>query len=227
MQRICVSGLTSSYGKKQVLNNISLEASAGTCTAIVGINGCGKSTLLNILAGLKKPDQGRIFFDGHEVNGRKEKELFCSYVGYVPQECNLVMELTVMDNLALWYQHRDELNQSLQEGFLHVLGLEQILSAKVGKLSGGMKKRVSMGCALAGNPPILLLDEPNAALDLPGKSDIRRYLAFYMEKGGTVIMATHDECDLELCNQVYCLSHGECHKIDNSLRGEALLRAIS
>ena len=121
----------------------------------------------------------------------------------------------------------DEMNQSLQEGFLHVLGLEQILSAKVGKLSGGMKKRVSMGCALAGNPPILLLDEPNAALDLPGKSDIRRYLAFYMEKGGTVIMATHDECDLALCNQVYCLSHGECHKIDNSLRGEALLRAIS
>ena len=218
MERMSVKGIACFYGKKQVLKNVSFEAKAGTCTAIIGANGCGKSTLLGILAGLRKPDQGTICFDGHE--------LLPSHTGYVPQENNLIPELTVKDNLLLWYQDKNILNQELRNGFLHMLGVEEMLLLKAGKLSGGMKKRVSIGCALAGNPPILLLDEPDAALDLPGKADIRRYLSSYKEKGGTVIMATHEESDLELSEQVLSLRGGECYKIDRTLRGEALLREI-
>lgn len=226
MERISVKGIASSYGKKQVLKNVSFTAEAGTCTALVGANGCGKSTLLSILAGLRAPKQGSIAFDGHETVGKEGKKLFLSYVGYVPQESNLVPELTVKDNLLLWYQDKAALEQELQSGFLHMLGLHDMLLLKAGKLSGGMKKRVSIGCALAGNPLILLLDEPDAALDLPGKADIRSYLSLYKEKGGTIIMATHEECDLALCEQVLCLKDGECHKIEKTLRGEALLREI-
>ena len=147
-------------------------------------------------------------------------------MGYVPQESNLLPELTVKDNLLLWHQDRLALEYTLQNGFLHRLGLQDMLLLRAGNLSGGMKKRVSIGCAVAGNPPILLLDEPNAALDLPGKADIRSYLSFYKEHGGTIIMATHEETDLELCEQVLCLRDGACYPIEKTLRGQALLKEM-
>lgn len=223
MERLQAVNIASSYGKKKVLCGVNISAGAGQCVGIVGINGCGKSTLLNILAGLRKADGGDIYFDGKCAHGR---QLFISYAGYVPQESNLIPELSVMDNLRLWYQDADALRQSLEQGFLRALGVEQMCRLKAGKLSGGMKKRVSIGCALAGNPPVLILDEPDAALDLPGKAEIRQYLGMYKQMGGTILLATHDEIDLELCDRVFALNKGVSKEIDRTLRGEALLKQI-
>ena len=210
MERLQAVNIASSYGKKKVLCGVDLTADAGQCIGIVGTNGCGKSTLLNILAGLRRADRGEIYFDGNRAQGRQS---FISYVGYVPQESSLIPELSVMDNLRLWYQDAETLRQSLEQGFLKVL-------------SGGMKKRVSIGCALAGDPPILILDEPDAALDLPGKADIRKYLGIYKQAGGAILLATHDEMDLELCDRVYALNRGVSKEIDRTLRGEELLEQI-
>ncbi len=223
MERLQAVDIASSYGRKKVLCGVNLVAGAGQCVGIVGTNGCGKSTLLNILAGLRKADRGDIYFDGNRAHGRQP---FISYAGYVSQESNLIPELSVMDNLRLWYQDTGLLRQSLEQGFLRALGVDQLCRMKAGKLSGGMKKRVSIGCALAGNPPILILDEPDAALDLPGKADIRKYLCMYKQMGGTVLLATHDEIDLELCDRVYALNRGVSKEIDRTLRGEALLNEI-
>lgn len=223
MERLQAVNIASSYGRKKVLCDVSITADAGQCVGIVGTNGCGKSTLLNILAGLRKADKGDIYFDGNRAQGKK---LFISYAGYVPQESSLIPELSVMDNLRLWYQDAGMLRQSLEQGFLRELGVDQMCRMKVGKLSGGMKKRVSIGCALAGNPPILILDEPDAALDLPGKADIRKYLSIYKQMGGTVLLATHDEIDLDLCDRVFALNQGMSKEIDRSLRGEDLLNQI-
>lgn len=223
MERLKAVNITSSYGRKKVLCGVEITADAGQCVGIVGTNGCGKSTLLNILSGLRKPDGGEIYFDGNRAQGR---QLFIRYAGYVPQESNLIPELSVMDNLRLWYQDAGMLRQSLEQGFLRALGVDGMCRMKAGKLSGGMKKRVSIGCALAGNPPVLVLDEPDAALDLPGKADIRNYLGMYKQAGGTVLLATHDEIDLELCDRVYALSGGVSKEIDRTLRGEALLNQI-
>lgn len=223
MERLQAVNIASSYGRKKVLCGVNIAAHAGQCVGIVGINGCGKSTLLNILAGLRKADGGDIYFDGKRAQG---KALFIRYVGYVPQESNLIPELSVMDNLRLWYQDKEVLKQSLEQGFLKVLGVGQMCRTKAGKLSGGMKKRVSIGCALAGNPPILILDEPDAALDLPGKADIRQYLGMYRQMGGTILLATHDEIDLDLCDRVFVLNRGVSKEIDRALRGEELLKQI-
>lgn len=223
MERLRAVNIASSYGKKKVLCGVDIAADAGQCVGIVGINGCGKSTLLNILAGLRKAQSGEICFDGNRAQGRQP---FIRYVGYVPQESNLIPELSVMDNLRLWYQDKAMLQQSLEQGFLGALGVGQMCRIKAGKLSGGMKKRVSIGCALAGNPPILILDEPDAALDLPGKADIRKYLGMYRQMGGTILLATHDEIDLELCDRVFALSRGVGKEIDRTLRGEDLLNQI-
>lgn len=223
MEQISAIGIQSAYGKKKVLLDVNLSAESGQCVGIVGANGCGKSTLFQILSGLRKADRGSIFFDGKEAGGRAGKKLFLEYVGYVPQENNLITELSVRDNLLLWYQNRKELEQELREGFLHMLGLDEMGNLRTGNLSGGMKKRVSIGCALAGKPPILLLDEPNAALDLPGKAQIRQHLLLYKKMGGTVLIATHDESDLDICEKVYAMKQGVSREIDRTLRGDALL----
>ena len=223
MERIQAVNITSVYGKKRVLCGVNLSAEAGQCVGIVGTNGCGKSTLLNILSGLRKADSGEIYFDGNKAQGRQP---FIQYVGYVPQENNLIPELSVMDNLRLWYSDTGALRQSIEQGFLNMLGIGSMCRMNAGKLSGGMKKRVSIGCALAGNPPVLILDEPDAALDLPGKAEIRRYLGMYKQMGGTILIATHDEADLALCDRIYALNQGAGTELDRSLRGEALLRAI-
>lgn len=227
MERIVADNITSSYGAKIVLIGVNIVAGAGQCIGIVGKNGCGKSTLLNILTGLRKADSGDIYFDGKKAQGNAARELFMSYTGYVPQENNLIPELSVMDNLRLWYCDKNLLEQELTRGFLQDLGIDEMCQTKVGKLSGGMKKRVSIGCALAGHPPILILDEPDAALDLPGKADIRRYLDMYRRSGGTVIMATHDESGLALCDRVFVLTGGISREIDSSLRGDSLLYEIN
>ncbi|MBO5144810.1 MAG: ABC transporter ATP-binding protein [Lachnospiraceae bacterium] len=227
MERLLAVHIVSSYGRKKVLCDVNIAAETGQCIGIVGTNGCGKSTLFNILAGLRKAGGGDIFFDGQQAAGRGGRRLFQAYVGYVPQEDNLIPELSVMDNLRLWYQDAGALKQELEQGFLHKLGIEQMCRLKAGRLSGGMKKRVSIGCALAGNPPILILDEPGAALDLPGKADIRRHLNRYKQYGGTILLATHDETDLELCDKLYTLTKGVSREISNTLRGEALQYQIS
>ena len=211
MERIVAKNIVSAYGKKQVLKGVDLLAQAGQCVGIVGENGCGKSTLLNILAGLRKADSG---------------EIHAADAGYVPQEGNLLDELNVLDNLSLWYKDKTELKRSLEQGFLRDLGVDKMCRMKAGKLSGGMKKRVSIGCALAGNPPILILDEPAAALDLMGKADIRRYLAAYKELGGTIVIATHEESDLEICDKIYALHNGKSKEINRFLRGEELINEI-
>ena len=223
MKRLQAVNIRGSYGKKKVLCGVDISAEAGQCVGIVGTNGCGKSTLLNILAGMRKADSGDIYFDGTVVRNQQD---FIRFVGYVPQENHLIPELRVLDNLRLWYRDANALRQSLEKGFLKALGVDEMCQIKAGKLSGGMKKRVSIGCALAGNPPILILDEPDAALDLPGKADIRRYLALYRQMGGTILLATHDEPDLDLCDRVFALCKGVSKEISRTLRGEALLKQI-
>lgn len=230
MERLQAVNIAGSYGRRRVLSDVNLAVGAGQCAAVIGTNGCGKSTLLNILAGLKKPDGGEVYFDGSLAAGqhamRQGRKLFMSYVGYVPQESNLIPELNVMDNLRLWYRDADALRRGLTQGFLHELGIDEMCHLKAGKLSGGMKKRVSIGCALAGDPPILILDEPDAALDLPGKADIRRYLGMYKQLGGTILLATHDETDLDICDKVFVLNRGVSRETDRTLRGEVLVKQM-
>lgn len=215
-------GIESAYGRKKVLRGVELSAQAGQCIGIVGANGCGKSTLLNILSGLQKAAAGQIFFDGKKATARS----FAQYTGYVPQESSLIEELNVWDNLLLWYDGKKALQQALDGELLHMFGIEEFGSVRVSRLSGGMKKKVSIACALAGNPPILLLDEPGAALDLPGKAEVRKYLSLYKEKGGTIVLATHEEGELDLCDRLYALQNGKSREIDRSLRGENLMQQI-
>ncbi len=228
---ITVTGITSSYGRKQILRGVSFTAGRGECVGIVGANGCGKSTLLSVLAGTLKPKTGEVFYygqmawsDGGTGRMRGDREVIRRMTGYVPQENPLIPELTVYDNLRLWYPDKQVLAQELEQGFLSLLGIGAYKDKQAGRLSGGMKKRVSIGIAMAGMPPILLLDEPGAALDLVCKEDIRRYLQNYLERKGTVVITTHEESELDLCHKIYVMKDGQLQETDNRLRGAALVR---
>ena len=224
-----MTDITSSYGRKKILKGDSFTALRGECVAIVGANGCGKSTLLSVLAGTLKPKSGEVLYYGKtawgSLGGRMhaDMDIIRTMTGYVPQENPLIPELTVYDNLRLWYPDKKKLQQELSHGFLNLLGVHEFSDRQVSKLSGGMKKRVSIGIAMAGMPPVLLMDEPIAALDLVCKEEIRRYLQVYLERKGTVVITTHEESELEMCSKVFVMKEGRLEQIDRELRGEALV----
>lgn len=216
--------ITYAYGKRLVLKGASLIAKPGQCVGLAGANGCGKSTLLGLLSGALRPQGGSCCINGQDAF--KNRRLFSAGVGYVPQEDALIEELTVMDNLRLWYGTRSAVADAMRRGFLSVLKLGELLKMPVRHLSGGQKKRVSIGCAMAGEPPLLIMDEPGAALDLVCKEEIRQYLRIYLEHKGTIIMATHEEAELDLCSRLYAMHGGRLTEVSSNLRGQALVNVF-
>lgn len=199
-----VNRIQKQYGKNAVLRDVSFTAKSGQCVGFLGENGSGKSTLFGVLAGLIG-GEGSFLLDGEDL--LKNERLRQKTVGFVPQSPPLMAELTARDNLLLWYDKKT-LEQQMQEGSLAMLGIGEFLNLPVRKMSGGMKKRLAIGCAMARNPQILLLDEPTSALDLVCKESIYRYLRKFEEAGGIVLLATHDVYELQLCDTIHVLKNG-------------------
>ena len=212
---IKVDKVSFAYSKKNVLNDISFEVKPGTCVGIIGANGCGKSTLLSLITGSFKPKSGKITINS-DVN-----------LGYVPQENPLLPDLSAYDNLLLWNKgSTKQLNEELKNELDSMLGIDNFLKKPVKKLSGGMKKRVSLAIALINEPTVLIMDEPSAALDLPCKSDMHMYLRKFISLGRSVIITTHDEDELDLCDVLYCIKDTHLVKVDNKLRGDDLVKFL-
>ncbi len=203
--KIEIQDITKRYQKKEVLKGVHLSAESGQCIGILGSNGSGKSTLLSILAGIQKCDCGAFLYDGNDLFHYPRQR--ARLVGYVPQGTPLIEELHALDNLSLWYD-APALKKELEDGFLAMLGIADFLKTPVSKMSGGMKKRLSIGCAVAKHPPVLLLDEPMSALDIACKYTILDYLKAYKAKGGVVLLATHDVLEMELCDKWYIMKNG-------------------
>lgn len=213
------------YGRRKVLNGISFYVKQGECVGIVGANGCGKSTLLSILAGTHKPSGGGLMYAGE--NPLKNKKLFSKLIGYVPQENPLMPQLTVMDNLKFWYcDSKRNLKQDLIDGTPAILGLRDYANVRVVRLSGGLKKRLSIACALANNPPVIIMDEPGASLDIVCKQDIKNYLKQYLAMGGTVIITSHEQEELSLCSRMYLLKNGTMQELAGNPDSDSLMEYI-
>ena len=203
--KISIENIAKNYGKKQVLKGISFEANSGECVAILGSNGCGKSTLFNILNGIISKNSGRFLCDGKDLlSDPKTRE---KIVAYVPQSPLLIEELSAKDNLLMWYSG-DEIKASLSGGVMNILGINDFLKTPVKKMSGGMKKRLSIACAVSNKPKILILDEPSSALDPACKKTIHEYIKRFKKFGGIVIISTHDLDELAFCDASYIIKDG-------------------
>ena len=194
---LTLEGITKSFdrGKKQVLRGVSFDAAPGECIGICGTNGSGKSTLLSILAGDISADGGSISLDGRLLSKRELPGL----VSYVPQENPLIEELSVADNISLWSGKRVRPDDEVVKMF----HLKDMLKDPVYKLSGGMKRRVAIACACVHMPPVMLMDEPTAALDIYYRLEVRKWMKQYREMNGTIITVTHDSD--EMSDSTRCL----------------------
>lgn len=201
-----IKNVKKKYGKHTVLSGVDFTVEPGEIVGILGENGSGKSTLLTILAGLQKPNSGFFNIDGKDL--LKNTKLRNELVAYVPQETPLIIELTAWDNLRMWYKP-DRLKKELQDGFLAMLGIDQFIKVPVNQMSGGMKKRLTIGCAINSRPKLMLLDEPTAALDLVCKERIYTYFEQFKRQGGSLIIATHEVQEIELCDKCFILKEGK------------------
>jgi NitT/TauT family transport system ATP-binding protein len=175
----------------QALDNLSLDVADGEFVCLVGPSGCGKTTLLDIIAGLTKPDEGRVLADGQQVEGPGRQRLVMF------QESALFPWLTVFGNILFGLKLRADLTNAerrrIAQEHLELVGLEKFANANVHELSGGMKQRVALARALAPDPRVLLMDEPLASLDALTREqlygDIQR---IWVSRHKTIILVTHN-----------------------------------
>ena len=178
-------------GSAEALANISLQVNDGQFVCLVGRSGCGKSTLLNIIAGLEKPDCGRVLADGKPVTepGADRMMMF--------QESALFPWLNVIENVLFGLKLKPNLTRSerfeVAEFYLRLVGLEKFMHANIHELSGGMKQRVALARALAPNPRVLLMDEPFAALDALTREQLYTDIQqIWEQRKKTIIFVTHN-----------------------------------
>ena len=204
MDFVC-KGVRKAYGRSVILRRIDFEAAGGEIIGFSGDNGCGKSTLLSILAGVERPDKGEVKFDGRSIYAIRN---LTDRIGYVPQTDPLPGELRVKECLKLWAVSRDDLDNTMYD-----YELDGIARMKISRLSGGMRRRVSVACATVSRPDILILDEPTAALDMHYKQLIRSDMRRMAEMGTAVILVSHDYEELNMCNTCYRITDGVNEKL--------------
>ncbi|MFZ3171097.1 MAG: ABC transporter ATP-binding protein [Carboxydocellales bacterium] len=187
------------------LDKIDLDIAGGEMLAIIGPSGSGKSTLMNMLGCLDVPSEGQYFLDGREISKLSEDalaEIRNQKIGFVFQSFNLLNSLTALENVELPLIYRGmaagERRQMAQQA-LNLVGLSDRLHHKPTELSGGQQQRVAIARALAGNPPVILADEPTGNLDSRSGIEIMGMLKELNRQGKTIILITHDP---EIAKQV-------------------------
>lgn len=216
---IQVDHVTKRFGSFTVLNDVSLHAQAGELIALLGPSGCGKTTLLRILAGLERPDQGRILLHGVEVTDQRITD---RRVGFVFQHYALFRHMTVTQNVAfglsvLPHAQRpspDKIQKKVDE-LLSLVQMRAMADRYPNQLSGGQRQRVALARALAVEPKLLLLDEPFGALDAKVRKELRRWLRrLHDELHITSILVTHDQEEaLEAADRIVVLNQGHIEQI--------------
>ena len=216
---IQVDHVTKRFGSFTVLNDVSLHAQAGELIALLGPSGCGKTTLLRILAGLERPDQGRILLHGVEVTDQRITD---RRVGFVFQHYALFRHMTVTENVAFGLsvlpksqRPGPEKIQKKVDELLSLVQMRAMADRYPNQLSGGQRQRVALARALAVEPKLLLLDEPFGALDAKVRKELRRWLRrLHDELHITSILVTHDQEEaLEAADRVVVLNQGHVEQI--------------
>ena len=207
-------GISRKYGTVKALNNVSFSLNRGEVLGLFGQNGSGKSTLLDIIALAAKPDGGKLFFDGEELNSNLTAVR--RRIGYVPQEIALFEELTVRENLLCWSRLPGKKAKGRVREVSEALNLLDISRKKISELSGGMKRRVNLAVALLGEPELIVLDEPFAGVDTDNTDGIEKKLRELADGGTAQIVSGHSpEQMLPLIDKVLVLSHGEIAYFDD------------
>ncbi|MDF1509143.1 ATP-binding cassette domain-containing protein [Robertmurraya sp. DFI.2.37] len=213
---IVVKDFVKKYGSFTAVNKISFEVKRGSIFALLGPNGAGKSTTINTLCTISEKTSGFLTIDGKDVS--REKEAVRREIGVVFQDSTLDQKMTVEENLRM-HAHFYAIPKSLvNERIVFCLRVVDLLEWRkevVGRLSGGMKRRVELARSLLHLPKLLILDEPTTGLDPQTRTSIWDYLIkLQKEEDLTILLTTHYMDEAEICNQVAVIDHGKVVAFD-------------
>ncbi len=206
---VVISGLSKRFGSVQALRGLDASIHYGRLTGLVGPDGAGKTTLMRILTGLLAPDAGSATLAGHDVV--RDNDAIHVISGYMPQRFGLYEDLTVMENMRLYAHLRGldpDNNAKLFDELLEFTRLAPFTKRLAGKLSGGMKQKLGLACALMARPRVLLLDEPGVGVDPVSRQDLWRMVQALTDDGMAVVWSTAYLDEAERCDSVLLLNEG-------------------
>lgn len=218
-----ISGITKRFGEFEALRGVDLRIEQGEFFALLGPNGAGKSTLINLLAGLLQPTTGSIRIMGHDVQTDYQRAR--SALGVVPQELVFDPFFNVREMLRFQagYFGRGPENDDWVDEVIEGLGLTDKAYTNMRKLSGGMKRRALIAQALAHKPPVIVLDEPTAGVDVELRQMLWAFIQKLNQQGHTIILTTHYLEEAEtLCERVAMMKQGRIVALDST---RALLKS--
>ena len=227
---IIANNVNKSFGKLQVLKDVSVNCEEGECIALIGPNGSGKTTFIKCLLGMVVPDSGFITFKGsniiHDWQYRK-------HIGYMPQIGRYPDNMTIAQVFEMMKDIRKHKN-NIDEELIKAFGLDKLMQKRMRTLSGGTRHKVSAALAFLFNPDVLILDEPTAGLDPVASEVLKEKIIAEKQKGKLILITSHILSELDdLITQVMYLQEGQLrfHKSIEMLRKdtgeEKLAKAIA
>ncbi len=207
---IVIDGLDKHFGAVHALRALSARIHYGRLTGLVGPDGAGKTTLMRTLTGLLAPDAGRVTLAGYDVV--RDNDAIHVASGYMPQRFGLYEDLSVMENMRLYARLRGmdaRRNAQLFSELLEFTRLAPFTKRLAGKLSGGMKQKLGLACALMARPKVLLLDEPGVGVDPVSRQDLWRMVQALTDEGMAVVWSTAYLDEAERCDSVLLLNAGQ------------------
>ena len=205
--------LNKSYGQTQALRDVSFDVAPGELFGIIGPDGAGKTTLFRILTTLLLPASGSAMVDGFDVV--KEFKAIRKRVGYMPGRFSLYQDLTVEENLNFF---ASVFNTTIEENYDLIKDIYQQIepfkTRRAGALSGGMKQKLALSCALIHRPSVLFLDEPTTGVDPVSRKEFWEMLKKLKREGITMLVSTPYMDEASLCDRIALINNGEILKID-------------
>ncbi len=213
MSEVSVRNVSMSYGRVRALDGVSLEVEGGTVFGIIGPDGAGKTTLFRIMTTLLVPGSGEVRVCGCDV--RKDFMEIRRMIGYMPGHFSLYQDLTVEENLSLFAA---VFNTSIQENY-HLVAeiysqLEPFRKRRAGKLSGGMKQKLALCCAMIHKPRVLFLDEPTTGVDPVSRKEFWQMLARLKAQGITIVVSTPYMDEASKCDVISLMKDGRFFRTD-------------
>ena len=214
MSSVSVSQLSKSYSSIKALDNVSFDVPKGELFGIIGPDGAGKTTLFRLLTTLILPDSGSAVIEGLDVV--KDYAAVRHIIGYMPGKFSLYQDLTVEENLNFF---ATVFNTTVKENY-HLIEdiykhIEPFRTRRAGKLSGGMKQKLALSCALIHKPKVLFLDEPTTGVDPVSRKEFWEMLLKLKSQGITIIVSTPYMDEARLCDRIALMQNGKFLRIDS------------
>ena len=212
MEAIVVNNVSKSYGRVKALDDVSFTVGKGEVFGLIGPDGAGKTSMFRILCSLLLPDKGTAAVDGFDVV-RQMRDVRCR-VGYMPGKFSLYQDLTVEENLEFF---ATLFGTTVEEGYDSIKAIyqqiERFKDRRAGALSGGMKQKLALSCALVHQPSVLLLDEPTTGVDPVSRKELWEMLLMLRERGITIVASTPYLDEVRCCERVAFLDQGKVRGI--------------